>query len=105
MKYLIVEDERFAYEEVKRMITKLRPDYELEKQTKTVIDTIAFLKTSAVDLILMDIRLADGNCFEVFNHLEVTTPVIFTTAYDEHAIKAFKLNSIDYLLKPLMRPS
>jgi len=100
MKYLIVEDERFAYEEVKRMITKLRPDYELEKQTKTVIDTIAFLKTSAVDLILMDIRLADGNCFEVFNHLEVTTPVIFTTAYDEHAIKAFKMNSIDYLLKP-----
>ncbi|MCW8311155.1 LytTR family DNA-binding domain-containing protein [Sphingobacterium sp. InxBP1] len=100
MKYLIVEDERFAYEEVKRMISKLRPDYELEKQTKTVIDTIAFLKTSAVDLILMDIRLADGNCFEIFNHLEVTTPVIFTTAYDEHAIKAFKLNSIDYLLKP-----
>ena len=100
MKYLIVEDERFAYEEVKRMITKLRPEYELEKQTKTVIDTIAFLKTSAVDLILMDIRLADGNCFEIFNHLEVTTPVIFTTAYDEHAIKAFKLNSIDYLLKP-----
>jgi len=49
MKYLIVEDERFAYEEVKRMITKLRPEYELEKQTKTVIDTIAFLKTSAVD--------------------------------------------------------
>jgi len=100
MKYLIVEDERFAYEEVKRMISKLRPDYELEKQTKTVIDTIAFLKTSAVDLILMDIRLADGNCFEIFNHLEVSTPVIFTTAYDEHAIKAFKLNSIDYLLKP-----
>ncbi len=100
MKYLIVEDERFAYEEVKRMITKLRPDYDLLKQTKTVIDSIEFLKTSAVDLILMDIRLADGNCFEIFNHIEVTTPVIFTTAYDEHAIKAFKLNSIDYLLKP-----
>lgn len=100
MKYLIVEDERFAYEEVKRMIAKLRPDYLLEKQTKTVIDTIGFLKSSAVDLILMDIRLADGNCFEIFNHIEVTTPVIFTTAYDEHAIKAFKLNSVDYLLKP-----
>ena len=100
MKYLIVEDERFAYEEVKRMITKLRPDYLFEKQTKTVIDTIGFLRTSAVDLILMDIRLADGNCFEIFNHIEVSTPVIFTTAYDEHAIKAFKLNSIDYLLKP-----
>lgn len=100
MKYLIVEDERFAYEELKRMMTQLRPDYLLEKQTKTVIDTIAFLKTYTVDLILMDIRLADGNCFEIFNHVEVSTPVIFTTAYDEHAIKAFKVNSIDYLLKP-----
>lgn len=100
MKYLIVEDERFASEELKRMMTKLRPDYLLERQTKTVIETIGFLKASAVDLILMDIRLADGNCFEIFNHVAVTTPVIFTTAYDEHAINAFKLNSIDYLLKP-----
>lgn len=100
MKYLIVEDERLAYEELKRMITKLRPNYLLEKQTKTVIDTISFLKENTVDLILMDIRLADGICFEIFNHVEVTTPVIFTTAYDEHAIKAFKVNSIDYLLKP-----
>ncbi|MDR3057835.1 MAG: LytTR family DNA-binding domain-containing protein [Prevotella sp.] len=100
MKYLIVEDERFAYEELKRMMTELRPGYSLEKRTKTVIDTIGFLKTSTVDLILLDIRLADGNCFEIFNHVEINTPVIFTTAYDEHAIKAFKLNSIDYLLKP-----
>lgn len=100
MKYLIVEDERFAYEELKRMMTKLRPGYVLEKQTKTVIDTIEFLKVAAVDLILMDIRLADGSCFEIFNHIKVSTPVIFTTAYDKHAIKAFKLNSIDYLLKP-----
>lgn len=100
MKYLIVEDERFAYEELKRMMTKLRPGYSLEKRTKMTVDTIQFLKTTVVDLILMDIRLADGNCFEIFNHIEVSTPVIFTTAYDEHAIKAFKLNSIDYLLKP-----
>jgi len=100
MKYLIVEDERFACEELKRMMTNLRAAYILEKQTKTVVNTIRFLKESAVDLILMDIRLADGNCFEIFNHVEVTTPVIFTTAYDEHAIRAFKLNSVDYLLKP-----
>lgn len=100
MKYLIVEDERFAFEELRRMIVKLRPAYVLEKHTKTIIETIAFLKGSAVDLILMDIRLADGSCFEIFNHVAVSTPVIFTTAYDEHAIKAFKLNSIDYLLKP-----
>lgn len=100
MRYLIVEDERFAYEELKRMMINLRPGYLLESYTKTVIDTIAFLKGFSVDLILMDIRLADGNCFEIFNHVDVTTPVIFTTAYDEHAIKAFKMNSIDYLLKP-----
>ena len=100
MKYLIVEDERFAYEELKRMMTKLRPGYLLEKHTKTVVDTINFLKSSSVDLILLDIRLADGNCFEIFHYAEVTTPVIFTTDYDEHAVKAFKLNSIDYLLKP-----
>lgn len=100
MKYLIVEDERFAAEELKRMMTALRPGYVLEKRTKTVIDTITFLKTTKVDLILLDIRLADGSCFDIFNHVEVKTPVIFTTAYDEHAIRAFKLNSIDYLLKP-----
>ncbi len=100
MRYLIVEDERFASEELKRMMMNLRPDYILEQQTKTVIDTIGFLREFTVDLILMDIRLADGSCFEIFNHVEVNTPVIFTTAYDEHAIKAFKLNSIDYLLKP-----
>lgn len=100
MKYLIVEDERYAYEELKRMMTALRPAYTLVQHTKTVIDTIRFLQTSSMDLILMDIRLADGSCFEIFNHVQVSTPVIFTTAYDEHAIKAFKLNSVDYLLKP-----
>lgn len=100
MKYLIVEDERFAAEELQRMMTALRPSYVLEKRTKSVIETITFLKSTNVDLILLDIRLADGSCFEIFNHVKVTTPVIFTTAYDEHAIKAFKLNSIDYLLKP-----
>jgi len=100
MKCLIVEDERLAYEELKRMLTNLRPDYSIEGHTKTVVDTIKYLKEFSVDLILMDIRLADGNCFEIFNHIKVSTPIIFTTAYDEHAIRAFKLNSIDYLLKP-----
>lgn len=101
MKYLIVEDERLAYEELKRMISKLRPEYILSERTETVEQTIYFLKNNEVDLILLDIRLADGDCFEIFNHLAITTPVIFTTAYDEHAVQAFKLNSIDYLLKPI----
>ena len=101
VKYLLVEDERFAYEEMKRMMEKLRPGYRLVNWTETVVQTVLFLKNNPIDLILMDIRLADGNCFEIFEQLDVCIPVIFTTAYDEHAIRAFKVNSIDYLLKPI----
>ncbi len=100
-RYLIVEDERFAYEEMKRMIGKLRPDYQLVNWTETVEQTVLYLKNNTVDLILLDIRLADGSCFEIFEQLAVTAPIIFTTAYDEHAIQAFKVNSVDYLLKPI----
>lgn len=101
VKYLIVEDERFAYEEMKRMMVRLRPDYELAGRTEAVGQTVFFLKENMVDLILMDIRLADGSCFEIFEQAQVQAPVIFTTAYDEHAIRAFKVNSVDYLLKPV----
>ena len=101
MKYLIVEDERFAYEEIKRMVEQLRPDYVFAGRTESVADTVNFLKNNFVDLILLDIRLADGTCFEIFEQMKISTPVIFTTAYDEHAIRAFKVNSIDYLLKPI----
>jgi len=101
LRYLLVEDERFAYEELKRMINKLRPDYNLAEWTKTVIRTVEFLRNNSVDLILLDIRLADGNSFDIFEQITVTTPIIFITAYDEHAIKAFKVNSVDYLLKPV----
>lgn len=101
MTYLIVEDERFAYTELKRMMVRLRPGYVLAGRTESVADTIQFLKNNKVALILLDIRLSDGNCFEIFEQVRVTTPIIFTTAYDEHAIQAFKVNSIDYLLKPI----
>lgn len=101
MKYLIVEDEQFAYKELKRIMERLRPDYILMGRTESVADTIQFLKNNPVELILLDIRLADGNCFEIFEKTEVSIPIIFTTAYDEHAIQAFKYNSIDYLLKPV----
>lgn len=100
-KYLIVEDERFACEELKRMITKLRPDYLFAGHTESIEQTISFLQNNEVDLIMLDIHLADGNSFGIFNFVDITTPIIFTTAYDEHAIQAFKLNSIDYLLKPI----
>jgi DNA-binding LytR/AlgR family response regulator len=101
MKYLIVEDERFAYLEIKRMMAKLCPDYTLIGRTESVADTVLFLSNNPVDFMLLDIRLADGNCFEIFEQIQVSIPIIFTTAYDEHAIRAFKLNSIDYLLKPV----
>lgn len=101
IKYLLVEDERFAYEEMKRMMEKLRPEYQLEAWVTTVEQTVQFLKHHQVDLMLLDIRLTDGNSFDIFEQIQVTTPVIFTTAYDEHAIRAFKVNSVDYLLKPV----
>ena len=77
MKYLLVEDERFAYEEMKRMMEKLRPDYQLEAWTATVEQTVQFLKHHPVDLMLLDIRLTDGNSFDIFEQIQVTTPVIF----------------------------
>lgn len=100
-RYLIVEDERLACQELKRMMGDLRPEYILAGSTGTVAETISFLNNNEVDLIMLDIRLSDGDCFEIFNHVKVSKPIIFTTAYDEHAIRAFKLNSIDYLLKPI----
>ena len=101
IKYVIVEDERLAYRELKRMMEELRPDYVPAGRTETVSETVRFLNDNEVDLILLDIHLSDGDCFEIFDRIHISTPVIFTTAYDEHAIQAFKLNSVDYLLKPV----
>lgn len=100
-KYLLIEDERFAYEEMKRMMQRLRPDYQLAGWAESVEQAVLLLKQSPVDLMMVDIRLSDGLSFEIFEQVSVDTPVIFTTAYDEYAIKAFKVNGIDYLLKPV----
>ncbi|WP_185290581.1 LytTR family DNA-binding domain-containing protein [Chryseobacterium lactis] len=100
-KYLIVEDERLAFSELKRMVDRLRPDYHLLGRTESVLESVEFLQEQKPDFILMDISLSDGSCFEIFNHIKVEVPIIFTTAYDEYAIQAFKVNSIDYLLKPI----
>lgn len=100
-KYLIIEDERLAFSELKRMMDKLRPDYLLMKRTQSVLESVEFLQEHNPDFILMDISLSDGSCFEIFNHIKLDVPIIFTTAYDEYAIQAFKVNSIDYLLKPI----
>ncbi|MFZ4928146.1 LytR/AlgR family response regulator transcription factor [Chryseobacterium sp. Mn2064] len=100
-KYLIVEDERLAFSELKRMMDHLRSDYILLERTQSVLESVEFLEENKPDFILMDISLSDGSCFEIFNHIKVEVPIIFTTAYDEYAIQAFRVNSIDYLLKPI----
>lgn len=100
VKYLIIEDEPLAYKELKRMVDELRPDYLLTGWAQSVAQSVELLKSQDFDFILADISLADGLCFEIFEQTKADIPVIFTTAYDEYAIKAFKVNGVDYLLKP-----
>lgn len=99
---LILEDEKLNSERIKRLILKIRPDVEIAGVLASIKSTVSWLsENKCPDLILMDIQLADGLSFEIFNLTDINCPIIFTTAYDEYAIKAFKYNSIDYLLKPI----
>ena len=100
-KYIIIEDERLAYEEIRRMMQRLRPDYTLAGWAAGVEQAVLQLAAGGIDLMIVDIRLSDGLSFEIFERTAVDIPVIFTTAYDEYALRAFKVNSIDYLLKPV----
>lgn len=99
--YIIIEDERFAHDEIVRMMRKLRPEYSAVGWTQSVEQAVRMVAQGGYDFIITDIRLSDGLCFDVFERQPTDAPVIFTTAYDEYAIKAFDLNSIDYLLKPV----
>ncbi|MBC6490358.1 LytR/AlgR family response regulator transcription factor [Flavihumibacter stibioxidans] len=102
MKLLIVEDEKLLAGQLTNMVMRIDPAAEVVARTNSIRSTVQWLRSNAMpDLILMDIELADGQCFEIFNQVPVSTPVIFTTAYDEYTLKAFKVNSIDYLLKPV----
>ena len=102
MRILIVEDETAAYENMVALLHEIDPDIQIAGNTESIRQTIRWLKTNQQpDLILMDIHLSDGSAFSVFNSIKLETPIIFTTAYDEYAIEAFKVNSIDYLLKPI----
>lgn len=101
MKVLIVEDENLAAKRLKTLINELRSDWDLSGRTDSIEDSVSYLSENRVDIIFLDIQLSDGVSFEIFNRIEVKVPIIFTTAYDEYAIKAFKVNSVDYLLKPL----
>lgn len=102
MKVLIVEDETAAFESIVNILEELDPSIQIAGNTESISQTVNWLKNNpAPDLILMDIHLSDGSAFLIFEYIEVEVPIIFTTAYDEYAIEAFKVNSIDYLLKPI----
>ena len=102
MTVLIVEDETAAFEAIVAILAELDPGIVVAGNTESIRQTIKWLDTHpAPDLILMDIHLSDGSAFMIFDYIEVEVPIIFITAYDEYAIEAFKVNSIDYLLKPV----
>lgn len=98
---LIIEDERPNSDRLQRLISNILPEASI-KVLESVGDSVIWLNSNEhPDVILLDVRLSDGLCFEIFEQTKVDSPVIFTTAYDEYAIKAFKVNSVDYLLKPI----
>ena len=111
--YAIIENEELSRLNLEYQIRRLRPDWRLCFTAETVEDSITFFREGApsdIDLLFLDIELDDGNCFDIFRELEEDTrqgepmfdiPVIFTTSYDQYAIEAFRLNSVDYLLKPI----
>ena len=103
MKVLIVEDEIMAQRSLMRLLAKNYPDMDVVGTASSVNDAVAWLKDPAnsVDVIFMDVELADGICFEIFRQVDIKAKVIMTTAYDSYALKAFEAGSIDYLLKPV----
>lgn len=102
MNILIVEDEDQAAKKLRRILKELLPDAFIHGALESVEDAVEWIKDNPnPDLIFMDIHLADGLSFDIFTKIELSSPVIFTTAYDQYALRAFKLNSVDYLLKPI----
>lgn len=102
MNILIIEDEKRNYNRLKRLLEVINPSYRISEPMTSIAETTEYLRQhQAPDLILADIRLSDGLSFEALRQTAVSSPVIFTTAYDEYAIQAFKYNSFDYLLKPI----
>jgi DNA-binding LytR/AlgR family response regulator len=101
MNILICEDEAPARKQISKMISQSNEEAHIVDAVETGEEALAAIRKYDLDLIFMDVELADGPCFETLDKVEIRTPVIFTTAYDEYALKAFSLNSIDYLVKPI----
>ena len=104
MKALSIEDEVLAAQSLQKLITEVAPDTEVIATLQSIEESVAWFDENPMpDLVFMDIHLADGSSFAIFEQVQITCPIIFTTAYDEYALKAFEVSSIDYLLKPINR--
>lgn len=104
MKVLIIEDELAATKRLHKLLMEIDRQIEVVGQLESIEDSVNWLMHPLpVDLIFMDIHLADGSCFDIFSYIKVDKPIIFTTAYDQYAIQAFRVNAIDYLLKPIKK--
>ncbi|CAN5531733.1 LytTR family DNA-binding domain-containing protein [soil metagenome] len=104
MRILIIEDEQPAADRLKKQLADVDPTIEIIDVLVSIKSSVAWLKSNpSPDLIMMDINLADGLSFDIFNEVTIAAPVIFTTAYDQYALDAFKVQSIDYLLKPIKK--
>ncbi|OCA69092.1 DNA-binding response regulator [Chryseobacterium artocarpi] len=102
MKVIIIEDEKFNIIKLKKMLSEIDSSIVVEKELGTIKESVNYLKKNTdVDAIFMDIRLGDGLSFEIFSQVKITCPVIFVSAYDEYAVQAFKVNGLDYILKPV----
>lgn len=104
MNILIVEDEELAVKKIQKTLHAVEPDANIVGVSDSIESTVSWLNSNpSPDLILMDIELSDGQSFDIFTRVNVKSAVVFTTSYDEYALKAFKVNSIDYLLKPIQQ--
>ncbi len=103
MKVLIIEDEIFAAEKLEQMLVEINPAITVIAKLGSINESVKWFMNYTCDLIFLDIQLSDGISFSIFEQVTINTPIIFTTAYDQYAIKAFQLNSISYLLKPIRK--
>lgn len=104
MKILLIEDEEPAAKRLQKMLKEIEPEADISENIVSISSAIKWFAANELpDLIISDIQLSDGLSFEIFKSVEILCPVIFTTAYDQYAIEAFKVNSIDYLLKPIKK--
>jgi len=106
MNAIIIEDEIIAAESLKTLLDEVDSEIKILAVLQSIEESVEWIQTNpSPDIVFMDIHLADGSAFMIFDNVDIRCPIVFTTAYDEYALKAFEVNSIDYLLKPINKPN